>query len=95
MSTPIIVLKAARVVTLYINEKQVGDQNTPPRLFVAIFKPDRATIQDLLVANQKDKPVHVEISDETGEYTTGARWLVTCFTRADDSEALSCILVKD
>lgn len=88
MNTPTIVVKATRVTTFYVKE---GEDS---RLIVSVFRPDGKTITALQGAERDKTPFHMDIDDETGEYTTGITWKATMLTVADDRKALNLMLTK-
>lgn len=95
MSIPFILVKAQRVSTMLVRD----DTTKAVRFFASAFLPTPTTIKDLRAATlpkakKDDHVVHIDISDETGEYTTGASWIVTSLDIAGDNRALNFILTK-
>jgi hypothetical protein len=86
MNTPTIVLKATRVTTMYV---KTGDES---RLVVSAFRPDVKSITAL--QNIGKEPFHMDVDDETGEFTTGVRWVAEQLIVADDRKALNLLIVK-
>jgi hypothetical protein len=86
MSTPTIVLKATRVTTMYVKETD------ETKLVVSAFRPDGKSITALQSIGTN--PFHMDIEDETGEFTTGAKWLCREVIVADDRKALNLLIVK-
>lgn len=86
MSTPTIVLKATRVTTMYV---KLGDES---KLVVSAFRPDGKSVTALQGVGKA--PFHMDIDDETGEFTTGAKWICEQVVVADDRKALNLLIVK-
>lgn len=88
MSKTTIVLKADRVATTYVKDRDAA------RLVVCAFRPSGASVTRVQTAEREDEHFVLDIDDETGEYTSGVTWSIQMLTVADDRKAFTMILLK-
>ncbi len=88
MITPTIVLGATRVTTVFMKE------NDHSRLLVSAFRPTDTCIAALARAKREKSIFLMDIADETGEFTAGAKWIISSLEVADDRKAFTLILTK-
>jgi hypothetical protein len=84
MNETTVILKAARVTTMWISDEK--------RLVVAAFRPDATSIRVLRAIG--GRAFRMDVNDETGEFTTGILWKMQELVVADDSKALNLLLAK-
>ena len=88
MSKSTIVLKATRVTTMFVKD---GDSR---RLAISAFRPESSSIVALKHVERLNTPFILDINDETGEFTAGVTWKIETLLVADDTKALTALLLK-
>lgn len=78
---PTLLLKAQRVQCILHKED----------LLIFAYKPENGVISKF--RQYEGKTIRIDLEDETGEWTTGAKWTIDKFQQDDGSTAFNLILV--